>query len=310
MKLRLPASIQFLACVLIWGGSWIAIQDAVAGADPIGVAALRTSLAFVILLALAFGMRLPWPGQTQALRALLIGTVFIGANFALVFWSAPRLPVGFASIAYSTTPLQAAILSPLLGVKDRFAKRSLVALAVAPLGVGLAFGNDGAISSLAALAVLLAATTSAGGTILARRWASIHPVWLNVLANLSGSAVLWAYYLGAGAGSAVPQGRPAWIAFAYLLFGGSVVAFLLYFSLVRKWDAARACFTTLTTPFVALAFGFVLRGERIQWADLLGALLILGAGSIVLWNRKRSAEVAPLVLGESARAQAGRVEPQ
>ena len=286
--LPIPAWAQFSVCVLVWGGSWIAIRAAVEDADPIGVAAYRTLLAVPLLIAVAAALRLPRPRFSGAWRAMLIGTVFIGVNFALVYWSAPRLPAGFAALVYATTPLQAGLLSPLFGNADRLTRTQIGALALGPLGIGIAFGGFSpapTISLLATVAVFLAALTSAAGTVMARRWSTIHPVWTNVYANIAGSMVLWGLYLASPHGSPVPQSPTAWIGFLYMLLGGSVLAFAMYFMLVRTWDASRAAFTTLTTPFVALIAGFAILQEPIHLADVVGALIVLLAGVLLLRGR-------------------------
>lgn len=294
MRTSIPAWLQFTVCVLVWGGSWIAIRQAVDGADPIGVAAYRTLLAVPLLIAVAIALHLPMPGWKSALRGMLIGTVFIGVNFALVYWSAPRLPVGFAALVYSTTPLQAALLSPLFGAQERFTLRRAAALLLGPLGIAVAFGGFASrehASTMATLMVLLAAATSAAGTVMARRWSDTHPVWTNVYANLSGSLVLWIIYAVNPTAPATPQSAKAWFGFLYMLLGGSVLAFALYFMLVRTWDASRASFTTLTTPFVALLAGFAILHQPIHASDVVGAVIVLAAGALLLLNPRRTANV-------------------
>lgn len=285
----IPAWFQFTVCVLVWGGSWIAIRAAVEGADPIGAAAYRTLLAVPLLIAVAAALRLPRPRVRHAVRGMLIGTIFIGANFALVYWSAPRLPVGFAALVYSTTPIQAAIFSLILGAREPFTLRRAGALVLGPLGIAIAFGGFSSREPASAMAtgmVLLAAATSAAGTVMARRWSDMHPVWTNVFANLSGSILLWILYAANPSGPATPQSTAGWTGFLYMLLGGSVLAFALYFMLVRTWDASRASFTTLTTPFVALLAGFVILHEPIHAPDLIGAGIVLLAGAVLLPNRR------------------------
>lgn len=283
--MRVRPSVSFTVCVLIWGGSWLAIRAAVRDADPVGIAALRTLLAFALLFPFAHAYVRPRPDVRGILTAMAIGTVFIGANFALVFWSAPRLTVGFAAIAYSTTPLQAALLAPLLATDSRPRPRDFVAFVLGILGILVAFAGPGtfqAVARVAAAAVLLGATTSALGTVLARRWNKVHPVWLNVYANLAGFLVLILYYALAGEGALVPQSGLGWAGFAYMLLGGSVLAMLLYFDLVRTWDATRATLTTLLTPFVALVLGFLVAHEPVRPTDVAGAVLVVVACLIAL----------------------------
>lgn len=282
--MKLPTSAAFAVCVVVWGGSWFAIRAAVDGADPIGIAALRTSLAFVLLAGLALALRLPRPTRAGALRGMGVGVVFIGLNFAFVYWGATRVPAGLAALLYATTPLQAALLAPLFGLA-RTGARTILAALLGLAAIAVAFFDAaalGAFSALGVVAILLGATTSAAGSVMARKWSTLHPIWLNVFANLSASVALWTHYAFTGEGPFTPTSAEGWIGFAYMLLGASVVAFLAYFHLLRAWDAARATFTALTTPFVALAIGAIAFGEAWTPAQVLGAALLLGAGYLAI----------------------------
>ena len=72
-----PAPIATLAALLslvFWGGTAIANRYAVAFADPIVVATLRSILAGIIALAVALTLRLKWPaGRNDQLLLLLSG---------------------------------------------------------------------------------------------------------------------------------------------------------------------------------------------------------------------------------------------
>jgi drug/metabolite transporter (DMT)-like permease len=278
---RVPPGVAFALCALIWSGSWLAIKTGLSDAPPLGTAALRAACAAALLAAIALVARVPRPDRRAVSRALLAGTVFIGANFALVYWSAPRLPTGVASLLYASAPLQAALLVPLAG--DEPLRRAHVAgAAIGMLGIAMAFGGAGlrGAAALPVAAVVLAATASAGGTALSRRCAALHPLWLNAIANGAGAVLLGLLAITTEARSPVPATPVAWAAFLYMLLAGSVAGFLLYFGLLRAWGSARATYVTLLTPLGAIALGAAFAGEALTAGAVGGAMLVALGGAV------------------------------
>jgi drug/metabolite transporter (DMT)-like permease len=72
---------------------------------------------------------------------------------------------------------------------------------------------------------------------------------------------------------------------AYLSVAGSVLAFLVYFSLMKTWSVMSLSFISVFTPVIALLLGFVFLREPLTVAKVGGAVLILVA--VALANRQR-----------------------
>ena len=68
--------------------------------------------------------------------------------------------------------------------------------------------------------------------------------------------------------------KAAW-SILYLGIFGSVIGFMLYFSLVHEWPANRVALITLVTPVMALLLGLGLNDEHIGFFEWLGAGVIL-----------------------------------
>jgi drug/metabolite transporter (DMT)-like permease len=74
----------------------------------------------------------------------------------------------------------------------------------------------------------------------------------------------------------------------YLTIVGSVIAFILYYWLVRNMDVTKTMLIALVTPFIAVLLGLVVLDERLTWRTLAGgALIMCGIALVVL--RKRTA---------------------
>jgi probable blue pigment (indigoidine) exporter len=88
-----------------------------------------------------------------------------------------------------------------------------------------------------------------------------------------------------GDGIRLPTDAGTWAAVTYLSLVGSVLAFLLYFSLLKTWSVMSLSFISVFTPLIALLLGFVFLHEPLTPWKAGGALLILVA--VVLANRQR-----------------------
>ncbi|MGH9800608.1 MAG: DMT family transporter [Blastocatellia bacterium] len=74
----------------------------------------------------------------------------------------------------------------------------------------------------------------------------------------------------------------------YLAVVGSVIAFLLYYWLVKKIDVTKTMLISLVTPVVALMIGWLVRGEAVSWRLALGSAAILSGIGLIVLKRERS----------------------
>jgi drug/metabolite transporter (DMT)-like permease len=152
------------------------------------------------------------------------------------------------------------------------------------IGVAVLFGDQLRIDPGKAgpmLAIVAAAVAAAVAGIAAKRdGQALHPAALNAPAMLVGALALTAASLVMGDGFALPPQSSTWAAIGYLAVAGSVVTFLIYFTLLKTWSVTSLSFISVFTPAVALLLGVVLLGERLTVLDVTGAALIL-AGVVV-----------------------------
>jgi drug/metabolite transporter (DMT)-like permease len=69
--------------------------------------------------------------------------------------------------------------------------------------------------------------------------------------------------------------RGAWIALAYLVVAGSIVAFTAYIWLIHHESPTRVGTYAYVNPVVAVAVGYFFGGEAVGPRTLLGSLLVL-----------------------------------
>jgi drug/metabolite transporter (DMT)-like permease len=132
----------------------------------------------------------------------------------------------------------------------------------------MSVGTDslhGILFTLASLASIVA------GTILFKLFAPKGSLWIgNGIQNLAAGFVLLPIALTfADVSNIVPSGRLLG-AFAFLVLGGSVVAYFLWFYLLKVCGATAASAYHFLMPPLSMLFAWVILGEQVAFRDLVG----------------------------------------
>lgn len=280
-------------CAAIWGTTWLAIKVGYAAFPPFWAATLRFLIASAVLVVLAAVFerttRITWP----ALKTMLaVGIAFIVGDYAFVYWGEQFLASGMTAVLFSTSPFFVAAFAYLV-LGERWTRAQVACAAVAFAGVaviGLPDLKDGAAGVLPVVAIVIAAAGAGLGSVVMRRDARIVPPFhLNAGAMLVGTTVLLGLSLAFDERPVAPQGAVAWTSLLYLSLFGSVVAFVLFAQLLRRWPANRAGTLVFLTPIVALAAGALVRQEVPDARSWVGILLILGGTALFFLNGARRA---------------------
>jgi drug/metabolite transporter (DMT)-like permease len=166
----------------------------------------------------------------------------------------------------------AALAALFLG--ERLTWRKVLGLLLGIAGVGvivwhrMEVGTDslvGILYTLASLASIVA------GTILFKLFAPKGSLWIgNGIQNLAAGIVLAPIALTfADVSEIVPSGRLVF-AFAFLVFGGSILAYFLWFHLLKLCGATAASAYHFLMPPLGMLFAWMVLGEHVAFRDLLG----------------------------------------
>ncbi|ONG56066.1 hypothetical protein BKE38_06975 [Pseudoroseomonas deserti] len=286
----------FLATVLIWGSTWIAIAWQV-GPVPVLVSVFYRfgAAALILLLALAALRRLPVPGWRDQPFILAQALCLFSLNFLCFYSAAGHLPSGLLSVIFSLATLYNAVNARIF-FGDRVTARTLLAALLGVAGLLLLFGQeifvhlDGATLKGVGLAALGTLFFSLGNMASRRNSAAgIAPLTANAWGMAYGAAVL----LGLIAVTATPVVAPPdgryLAALLYLAVIGSVVGFTTYLMLVARIGSSRAAYTTVLFPVVALSLSTLFEGYRWDAAGLAGLALTLLGNLVIFWRRPAEA---------------------
>jgi drug/metabolite transporter (DMT)-like permease len=279
-------ALYVLLC-LIWGSTWLVIKVGYGGLGPFTVAALRFLLAGTALAAILPIVGARWPsGRREWLLVVWVGVVLFAADYGLIYWGEQFLDSGLTAILFAMLPLFTILFAHIYLPGDRITPRRLTGTVLAFLGVVALFAESLRLdlSRLGPMAAIIVATVcaAAAGVATKRHGSALHAASLNAPAMLVGGLVLIAAALMSGEALRLPHDGRTWAAITYLALVGSVVSFLVYFSLLKTWNVTSLSFISVFTPAIALGLGFVFLDERPTLWTAVGAVLILAGVGLAL----------------------------
>ncbi|KTR91166.1 DMT family transporter [Pantoea dispersa] len=284
----------YLAVVLIWGTTWIAIFLQQQAADtPVLVAVfwrfLFASLTMLVLLRLL--KRLRTLDARDHLFCLLQGGCVFGFNFVCFYHAAAMISTGLESVIFSMAVLYNALNSWIF-FRQRPPFRLLPAAALGLGGIVALFWQD-IQSAHAAPQLLWGVGLSALGTLgfsFGNMISTRHQrrqrdvLTTNSYAMLYGALIMAVLALVNGDALA-PALNLQWLgAMSYLALFGSVLGFGAYFTLVGRIGASQAAYSTLLFPLVALTLSTLYEGYQWHSNAIVGLVMIL-AGNMVMFVR-------------------------
>jgi drug/metabolite transporter (DMT)-like permease len=259
---------------LLWSFAFVAGKIGVTDCPPLILLTARFSLAGALILGISALRRDSW---SLSWRDTLVFAILGVANNALYlglgYTGLQTVSAGLGALIVSATPVFTAVLAALF-LGEQLTWRKVAGLLLGIVGVGfivwhrMSVGTDsfhGILFTLASLASIVA------GTILFKVLAPKGSLWIgNGVQNLAAGIVLipFAFTL-ADAGDIVPSAR-LFGAFAFLTLGGSILAYLLWFHLLKVCGATAASAYHFLMPQLCMLFAWMVLGEHVETRDLMG----------------------------------------
>lgn len=278
-----------------WGTVGVATKAlygmTVTNALSIGFFRLALSLPILLLLGwLTLGRRLFWVGRKDLGWMLLMGG--LTAIYQVCFFAAiARTNVTIATlITLCTAPVLVVALST-WWTQDPLTRPVLLALGCAIVGTGLLITVKPDLTPHSSLisGVLLAlgsALSYAIVTLISRTLAArCHPLQSIAIGFAFGAILLLLAALSTGL--VVRYSPLGWSLLVYLGLVPTALAYGLFFTGMRSTTATVASTATLLEPLMATVLAWLLFGEHFNRNSLLGAILLIGAMSLLYVNSQR-----------------------
>jgi drug/metabolite transporter (DMT)-like permease len=294
------ARIVWLILCGIWGSTWLFIKIGLRDLPPFTFAGLRFVLASAILGSLILIRRARWPRTRSEWYLIAVsGLLQFTLNYGLVFWGEQYISSGLAAVLQSTFPLFGLVIAHFYLPSERMTTLKVVGVLLGVFGVAVIFSDQltiaGSMALLGSIALVLSAVFGSYSNVLVKAYGGkIDPQ------ILAASQMVFGFVPLLAAGFAT-EGNPlrfrwtlsAFLSLMYLVIVGSVIAFWLYYWLVRNMDVTNTMLIALVTPVVAVILGMMVLHEQLNWRLVAGsACIILGLGLIV-WRGQHKTVTIP-----------------
>src|SRR3954464_3162881 len=271
-----PLPLYIALFCLLWSFAFVAGKIGVTDCPPLILLTARFSLAGLLILGITAvrneGWQLTW--RDAAVFAIL-GVANNALYLGLGYTGLKTVSAGLGGLIISANPVFTAVFAALV-LGETLTWRKVLGLSLGIIGVTMivwhrmSVGSDhleGIFYTLAALASIVA------GTILFKQLAPKGSLWIgNGIQNLAAGVVLTPVALTLSNTHAIVWNVQLLGVFLFLVLGGSILAYMIWFRLLKERGAIAASAYHFVMPPLAMVFAWIVLGEQVSPQDLLGVL--------------------------------------
>src|ERR1700704_2425333 len=260
---------------LLWSFAFVAGKIGVTDCPPLILLTARFSLAGVVILGITALRGEAWSSLTWRDAAVfaVLGVANNALYLGLGYTGLKTVSAGLGGLIVSANPVFTAVAAAVF-LGEALTWRKVMGLLLGIAGVGfivwhrMSVGTDsvhGIVFTLASLASIVV------GTILFKVLAPKGSLWVgNGVQNLAGGLALLPFAFTLSSVSDIVPSARLLGAFAFLVLGGSILAYLLWFHLLKVCGATAASAYHFLMPPLGMLFAFLVLGEHVEFRDLLG----------------------------------------
>ncbi|MBL4807690.1 MAG: EamA family transporter [Rhodobacteraceae bacterium] len=276
-----------LSLGVIWGGSFLAVSVGLESFGPITIAAIRVTIAAVIILiaSYALGHGLPTfktpKGRRTWLHCLGMALFSNAIPFVLLSWGQLNVSSGFAGITMAVVPLLVLPLSHYLIPGARMTRKKALGFGIGFIGVIILVGparilqsGGSDVENMARIACITASLCYACGTIITRLTPPGHVLAFSAAALVLASIILIPLSL-------ILEGIPTDITLksaagvAYLGILPTALATVMLVHIVKTAGPPFLSLVNYQVPIWAVLIGAVALNEAVQSQTVYALGLIL-----------------------------------
>jgi drug/metabolite transporter (DMT)-like permease len=281
-------------CALIWGTTWYGITLQLGQVAPLASIVWRFGLAALLIFAGCLltrrSVRLT---LNQHLAALGQGAFAFSISYSFTYAAEGRIPSAVVAVIFAALAFLNLILFR-VAAGQRAALASWGGAALGVVGVAVLSGSEvlGAGLDAASAAgvgfALTAVTASAFGNYFAWRGQNAGSAVIpsTAWAMAYGAGLLALFGLATGVEWSIEPTFTYVGSLLYLAVFGSVIAFVVYFTIARTRGYALASYISALTPPIAMLVSVLFENAHFGWPALAGLALVL-AGQVLLIRAPR-----------------------
>ena len=288
--------IPFTVATLIWGTTWIVIRGQLGDVPPTWSVAYRFLVAGLTMVAWALIRKEPLGiGQRGQVFALLFGFAQFVLNFNFIYRAEHFITSGLVAVLFSLLIVPNAIFGRIV-LKQPLSRQFLFGSLIAVAGVAMLIVQELRHDDADVHATILGTVLTLAG-VMSASVANIMQGTAHGRALPMASTLAWGMLWGSAINAVfavATVGPPVFVMTPHYLGGvlylgvfASAVAFTCYFGVIRAVGPARAAYSGVLTPIIAMVISTVV--EDYRWAPLaaIGGVTAL-AGLLIALSAKRA----------------------
>jgi len=278
--------LRLAALSVLWGLTFLFVSLSLRGFPEFSVVFLRVFLGAVTFWLLVLATRTRMPRDWRTWRAFLVMGLFTNAiPFSLITWEQTQVEGGIASIINATTSFFVVVLAHFLTKDEKLSVRKAAGVLIGLFGAYVLLrpelGGGMSMRGLGQIAGLAASVCLALGAIYGKRFRHLSPMQTATGMLTCSSAALFPFALVIDRPWTLSPDVAAVGAIAGLVLLSTVLAYLLYFGVLRSAGATNLLLVTLLMPVSAHILGAVFLDERLYATSVAGMVFIVfGLGII------------------------------
>lgn len=295
LSTTLGVLVPFGIVTLIWGSTWLVIRDQLGVVPPSWSVTYRFLVASICMAGWALWKRESWRLGARGLAfAAVLGLMQFCLNFNFVYRAEQHVTSGLVSVVFAMLLIPNALFGRIF-LGQKLGRQLVIGSAIAMVGVVLLFVREARVDPhgpgqvLAGIGFTLCAILSAStaNVMQATPTAARYPMGTMLAVAMLVGASIDALFAFATAGPPVVEHRAAyWLGILYLGVFASALAFPLYFGVLRAIGPAKAAYSSVIVPVIAMMLSTLFEGYR--WSGLaIGGAALAATGLIVALRARR-----------------------
>lgn len=288
---RLKISLGFVFASLIWGSTWLVIKSGLESIPPFYGAAFRFILAVIVLWIIIKIKNIPIPFDKDSINIYLIsGLLSFSVPFAMVYWGQQYIPSGLSSILFALYPFFVGVLSHFFLPNEPLNIFKIIGVVLGFSGIIMIFADDiswaSELTNAGMIAIIGSSFLQALSLVLIKKYGKdVNPFHLNIGGMVIGVVVLLLFAIVSEDASKIKFDFIGIGSILYLGIFGSVIAFSIYFWMLKRVEAVFLSLLAFVTPILAVILGGVVLNEKLDFHIFQGAALVLAG--ILISNGKQ-----------------------
>ncbi|SCA54896.1 Integral membrane protein [Candidatus Terasakiella magnetica] len=281
-------TLQALCVVIIWGFNFAAIKVSVTSVPPLTLTIIRFAITALLLLPF-FRLSLDQIKKTIPI-ALVLGV----GHFGLFF-------VGFQGADAATVALLLQLGVPFSSIlaavffADKLGWKRSIGMSLAFCGAAFLAGEPQGGTVISIICVIACAFSWAWANILIKKANDIPPLaimgWMSLFAI---PVLLMMSYMWESNQIEAITDAPIhiWLLLSYTILASSVLAYHLWYSLIKRLDVNQVVPFTLLAPMIGVGAGVFILGEEFTLYKMAGGILTLTGVAIIQFRQIKKAKQA------------------